>query len=100
MTALLNASPPNAPITNTTICALATDAPLTRTALQMLARMGSSAVVRRIAPANTVFDGDVVFALSTSESTLELTPPELLSIGVAAQLVLEEAILRAVQRNR
>jgi L-aminopeptidase/D-esterase-like protein len=100
MTALLNTPPPNAPITNTTICALATDAPLTRTALQMLARMGSSAVVRRIAPANTVFDGDVVFALSTSESTRELTPPELLSIGVAAQLVLEEAILRAVQRNK
>jgi L-aminopeptidase/D-esterase-like protein len=100
MNALLQAPSADAPITNTTLCVLATDAPLTRTALQMLARMGSSAVVRRIAPANTVFDGDVVFALSTSESAREYAPPELLSLGVAAQLVLEEAILRAVLTAR
>lgn len=97
MSALLEAgTTAGEPLSNTTLCAIATDAPLTRTALQTVARMGSSAVVRRIAPANTVFDGDVVFALSTSETTRELSPPELLSIGVAAQLVLEEAILRAV----
>jgi L-aminopeptidase/D-esterase-like protein len=96
MNALLHAPSADAPITNTTLCAIATDAPLTRTALQIVARMGSSGVVRRIAPANTVFDGDVVFALSTSDSAREFTPPELLSFGVTAQLVLEEAILRAV----
>jgi L-aminopeptidase/D-esterase-like protein len=89
----------NAPITNTTICAVATDAPLTRVALQTVARMGSSAVVRRIAPANTVFDGDVVFAVSTSESARELPAPELLSIGVTAQLALERAIIRAVSAS-
>jgi L-aminopeptidase/D-esterase-like protein len=101
MTALLQASRvPGQPITNTTLCAIATDAPLTRTALQTVARMGSSAVVRRIAPANTIFDGDVVFALSTSAAARELAPDQLLSIGVAAQLVLEEAILRAVLAAR
>ena len=87
---------PNVPITNTTICAIATDAPLTRVALQAVARMGSSGIVRRIAPANTVFDGDVVFAVSTSESAREYAPPELLSIAVVAQLALEQAIIRAV----
>ncbi|HEY0673226.1 MAG TPA: P1 family peptidase [Longimicrobiales bacterium] len=87
----------SAPPTNTTICVIATDAPLTRVGLQTLARMGSSAVVRRIAPANTIFDGDVVFALSTAPGTREMSPPELLTLGVAAQLVLEEAILRAVR---
>ena len=97
MTALLQGSgAPGQPVTNTTLCVVGTDAPLTRTALQTVARMGSSAVVRRIAPANTVFDGDVVFALSTSNDAQELPPDRLLSIGVAAQLVLEEAILRAV----
>ncbi len=100
MNALLQVPATDAPITNTTLCVLATDAPLTRTALQMVARMGSSAVVRRIAPANTVLDGDVVFALSTSETTREFAPPELLSLGAAAQLVLEEAILRAVLMAR
>ncbi|HEY0303418.1 MAG TPA: P1 family peptidase [Longimicrobiales bacterium] len=100
MNALVSTLPADAPITNTTLCVIATDAPLTRTGLQMLARMGSSGVVRRIAPANTVFDGDIVFALSTSETSREFTPPELLSFGVAAQLVLEEAILRAVLTAR
>ena len=77
---------------------IATDAPLSRIALQTVARMGSSAIVRRIAPANTVFDGDVVFAASTSSAVEELSPPALLSIGTAAQLALEEAIIRAVRR--
>ena len=85
------------PLTNTTLCVIATDAPLTRVALETVARMGSSAIVRRIAPANTVFDGDIVFALSTATTPREYSPPELLSIGVAAQLALEEAILRAVR---
>lgn len=85
------------PLTNTTLCAIATDAPLSRTALQTVARMGSSAIVRRIAPANTVFDGDVVFALSTSQAVTEMQPADLLSIGTAAQLALEEAIIRAVR---
>jgi L-aminopeptidase/D-esterase-like protein len=100
MRAALNAQPPaGTPVTNTTICAIATDAPLTRVALQTVARMGSSAIVRRIAPANTVFDGDVVFALSTAESAREFSPPELLAIGSAAQLILEEAIIRAVREH-
>jgi L-aminopeptidase/D-esterase-like protein len=88
------------PLTNTTLCAIATDAPLSRTALQTLARMGSSAIVRRIAPANTVFDGDVVFALSTARTVVEMQPAALLAIGTAAQLALEEAIVRAVDPQR
>ncbi len=98
MNALHTAAPSaEAPATNTTICVIATDAPLTRVALQAVARMGSSAIVRRIAPANTVFDGDVVFAVSTAEDAREFAPLDLLSLGVTAQLALEEAILRAVR---
>ena len=99
MQAVLHApSTPVSPISNTTLCVIATDAPLSRIALQTVARMGSSAIVRRIAPANTVFDGDVVFAVSTSGTVEEMSPPELLSIGTAAQLALETAIIRAVRR--
>jgi L-aminopeptidase/D-esterase-like protein len=97
MTALFQHAPAApVPVTNTTLCVVATNAPLTRTALQTVARMGSSALVRRIAPANTIFDGDVVFALATAPTAHELPAVELLGIGVTAQLVLEEAILRAV----
>ena len=95
--ALSEPAAPNTPVTNTTICAIATDAPLSRTALQMVARMGSSAIVRRVAPANSVFDGDLVFALSTASSVVEMQPAEQLAIGTAAQLALEEAIVRAVR---
>jgi L-aminopeptidase/D-esterase-like protein len=59
--------------------------------------MGSSAIVRRIAPANTIFDGDVVFAVSTAPNAREYAPPELLAIGAAAQVALEQAIIRAVR---
>jgi L-aminopeptidase/D-esterase-like protein len=56
--------------------------------------------VRRIAPANTVFDGDLVFAVSTAVHVEEVDRAELLSFGCAAQLALEEAILRAVRHGR
>lgn len=84
------------PAGSTTLCVIATDAPLSRTALQAVARAGSSAIVRRVAPANTLFDGDVVFALSTAADVRDPSPPELLAICVAAQMTLEQAILRAV----
>jgi L-aminopeptidase/D-esterase-like protein len=88
------------PPTNTTLAAVATDAPLSRGALQMLARAASCAIVRRIAPANTVFDGDIVFALSTASHIRETEPAELLALGAAAQLTLEHAILRAARAAR
>ena len=97
MTSAINAPAAQPLMVNTTLCAIATDAPLSRTALQAVARMGSSAIVRRVAPANTIFDGDVVFALSTSAAAEDVTPAQLLSIGAAAQLALEEAIVRAVR---
>lgn len=86
------------PGTNTTLAVVATDAPLSRVELQHLARAASAAVARRIAPAHTVFDGDVTFALSTAEDA-EVHPPEvLLEFATAAVGALEHAIERAVHR--
>jgi L-aminopeptidase/D-esterase-like protein len=83
------------PGTNTTLAVVATDAPLSRTALQVVARAASAGMARRISPVNTPFDGDITFALSTAQEVRELTSPELLLLGVAAAHVLEEAIIRA-----
>jgi L-aminopeptidase/D-esterase-like protein len=84
---------------NTTLAVVATDAALDRTALQALARAGSSAIARRTAPAHTPFDGDVVFAVSTAAHP-RTTPPGLrLALGAAAADVLGEAIERAVKEN-
>lgn len=84
------------PATNTTLAVVATDAPLSRTALEMLARMAATATARRIVPVNTPFDGDVVFAASTSPQAEELPAAALLALGTAAGYALEVAIERAV----
>jgi L-aminopeptidase/D-esterase-like protein len=85
---------------NTTLAIVATDIPLRKTELQVVARQAMNAVVRRISPANTSFDGDIVFAASSAENagTGPDTPPiQLLSIGLQAQRALERALLRAVR---
>lgn len=91
--ARLRAAPPG---TNTTLAVIATDAPLARDTLFALARMAGTALGRRIAPVNTPFDGDIVFALSTSEDATAVAPPELLVLGAVGAHALEQAIERAV----
>lgn len=90
------ALPAPTPGGNTTLSVVATDAPASRTDLSRIARMASTALARRIDPVHTPFDGDVTFALSTAEAAEPLPSPTLLSLGLAAREVLEEAILRAV----
>lgn len=84
------------PGTNTTLAVVATDAPLDRDALAALARMAGSAMARRISPVNTPFDGDIVFALSTTAEGSPIEPRELLALGALADWTLEQAIERAV----
>jgi L-aminopeptidase/D-esterase-like protein len=84
------------PGTNTTLAIVATDAPLSRTALQVIARAASTGMARRINPVNTPFDGDVTFAVSTASEMRELPSPELLVLSVAASYALEQSIERAV----
>lgn len=81
---------------NTTLAVVATDAPLTRPALESVARIAATAVARRISPVHTPFDGDVVFALSTALEGRELSPSLVLALGVLAAEALEHAIERAV----
>lgn len=82
---------------NTTLVAVATDAPLSRVALERLARTASTGLARRISPVNTPFDGDVVFALSTSEEPAEPPPGRVMALGTVARDVVERAIERAVR---
>jgi L-aminopeptidase/D-esterase-like protein len=84
------------PVRSTTLSVVATDAPASRTDLKRIARVANTALARRIDPVHTPFDGDVTFAASTAERAEELGPAALLSLGLAAREVLEEAILRAV----
>lgn len=87
---------PGPAVTSTTLAVVGTDRPVDRLALQVVARVAMNAIVRRIAPANTQFDGDVVFACSTGDEVQETNPGEVLRFGLWAQEILETAIERAV----
>ena len=84
------------PGTNTTLCVVATDAPLDRPALQALARAGSTGQARRIAPVHTPFDGDITFAVSTAAAAGPVRPETLLALGAMAADAVGIAIERAV----
>ena len=81
---------------STTLAVVITSAPLSRIELQQLARAASAALMRRVTPAGTAFDGDVVFALAPLEG--RAAPP--IQIEMLAIEALEDAIERGVRAAR
>ena len=81
---------------NTTLAVVISSVALSRIELQQLARASSAALLRRITPAGTSFDGDVVFALGPVSGPAG-SAIQAETIAVAA---LEDAIERAVRRAR
>lgn len=81
---------------STTLAVVATDRPFTRLALQVIARIAMNAIVRRVAPSGTPFDGDVVFACSTGEPARDADAGDVLRFGLWAEHLLACAVERAV----
>ncbi len=81
---------------NTTLAVVATNATLDRPALEGLAQAAGDAIARRIVPYGTLFDGDVVFAVSTA-TTAPLTP---LQVEALAALAMPAAVERSVRLAR
>ncbi len=81
---------------NTTLCVVGTDAPLSPVDLGRVLTMAQTALARRIVPVHTPFDGDVVFGVTTAEDIRPWESPEVMSLGLGATRVLEDAILAAV----
>lgn len=94
------------PIQSTTLGVVATDVPLRKSQLALVARLASAAVARRVTPSGTPFDGDIVFGLSSGLSSGsgemkragadDLSPDRLLVLALRAQDALERAIERSV----
>jgi L-aminopeptidase/D-esterase-like protein len=82
--------------TNTTLAVVALNVALTKLELYQVARAASAAYYRRIGPAGTSFDGDVIFAVAPMEGRMGA----LLQAEIAAVSALEEAIVRAVRLAR
>ena len=93
---------------NTTLCLVATSAPLNAIELTHLARASGAALLRRISPAGSSVDGDVVFAVSPesgSRWSFEVDRDRgnrfvTMIIEALAVSALEQAIERAVTLAR
>jgi L-aminopeptidase/D-esterase-like protein len=81
---------------NTTLAVVATNATLDRTGLEGLANAAGDALARRIVPYGTMFDGDVVFAVSTTTAA----PATPLQAEALAALAVPVAVERAVRLAR
>jgi L-aminopeptidase/D-esterase-like protein len=81
---------------HTTICCLTTNAGLSRLELRQVAAAAAAALYRRITPAGTSLDGDVIVALGPYDGVAA----PLLQVEALAVLALEDAIERAVRTAR
>ena len=83
------------PVGNTVLIVVATDAPLDRAQCRRLAEQGHDALARGVRPAHTMFDGDVVFAVSTADGRSS-GHESFMAIASAADEAIGEAIERSV----
>ncbi len=81
---------------NTTIGVVATNVYLSREQAYKLAQDAHDGLARSIRPAHTPFDGDTIFALSTSEEGPLLGPAEFLQLLHAGAQVTSRAIANAI----
>lgn len=84
-----------APLSNTTIGIVATDAGLSKEEANFLARISHDGLALTIRPCHTLRDGDTMFALATGQTA---APVDLTILGAAAVEVTAQAVLRAVAR--
>ncbi|HET9878346.1 MAG TPA: P1 family peptidase [Candidatus Limnocylindria bacterium] len=84
------------PVTgNTVLVVVATDLPLDRAECRSLAQLGHDALARALRPAHTLYDGDVVFVMSTADGS-RAEPALAMLLGELALDAIHEAIERSV----
>ncbi len=77
---------------NTTLAVVATNARFNKEEINKVAQMAQNGIARCIRPAHTMYDGDVVFALSCGDVSADINV-----VGEVAAMMVSEAILRAVR---
>lgn len=83
-------------IANTTIAIVATDAALNSAQAKRMAVAAQDGMARAISPSHTPIDGDLVFAVSTGEKSLNDPILDAIELGHGAAICLARAISRAV----
>jgi L-aminopeptidase/D-esterase-like protein len=94
--AIAAGAPVPPPAVNTTLVVLATNAPMDRAQCQKLAEVAHDAIAIGVRPTHTMFDGDVVFALSTGDGA-RTAPEAFFALQVAVVDAVGEAIERSVE---
>ncbi len=82
--------------TNTTLAVVATNATLSKEECTKVAQMAQDGVARSINPAHTMYDGDIIFAVSTEKTT---TPVDTTTIGACAADAVSRATANAIQSS-
>jgi L-aminopeptidase/D-esterase-like protein len=94
MRAAAGGTPDDAPTLggSTVVGVVATNARLTKEAVNKVAQMAQDGIARAVRPAHTMFDGDTLFALATGGRAADVN-----LVGACAAEVVAEAIVRAVR---
>jgi L-aminopeptidase/D-esterase-like protein len=80
---------------NTTVGVIVTNAELHKQSASIVARMASLGMARSISPAQTLYDGDIVFVLASGEIEVDYH-----TVGLMAEETLIRAIIRGVTRAK
>lgn len=83
------------PSLNTTLAVVATNARFSKVELTKIAQLAHQGFTRAIAPVHTMYDGDLVFTLSTGSQTADLH-----RVGFVAADIIAHAIVRGVTQAK
>ena len=82
---------------NTTLGVVATNAPMTKEQANKVAQMAQDGIAMSVRPAHTMFDGDIVFAISTGKNE---PSDQVTTIGSVAAMAVSRAIVRGVTQAK
>lgn len=92
----LHTASSSAPLANTTLGVVATDAALTRDQARRIAIMAQDGLASAIRPVHGPMDGDTVFVMSTGSQAFEASPAALEQLGTLAGDCIARAVMRGV----
>ena len=80
---------------NTTIGIIVTNAKLTKQSASTVAKMASLGMAKAVSPAQTIYDGDIVFTLASGQIEVDCH-----TVGLIAEEILIKAIIRGVTKAK
>jgi len=84
---------PSSAFQSTTIGVIVTNAKLDKQKASLVARMASLGMLKTVSPGHTLYDGDMVFSMSSGQITVDYQ-----TVGLMAEEVLARAIIRGITK--